>query len=327
MVMPNFLIIGAQKAGTTSLYSYVKQHPQIYLSPVKEPHFFAIESEELNFNGPFRERPNMITDLKSYQLLFQGVTNEISIGEASSWYFHSPKAVKRIQYYIPDVKLIAILRDPVERAFSNFRHCRRRQIEPLTDFTQTLYEEENRRQKNWGHPWYYKQKGLYYVHLKRYFDAFDRNQIRVYLTEDLSTNPIGVLQDIFHFLNVDEKYVPDVSKRKNTSDRPPQKLNPIRLLVKQLTQSSAGRGGDPAGTEFQQESATAFRSSGGCFELAQSSSTHTGCSRQAQSKRYQIESKPAISPALRKELIEQVYREDILKLQDLIQRDLSQWLK
>lgn len=293
MVMPNFLIIGAQKAGTTSLYSYVKQHPQIYMSPVKEPHFFDLESEGHSFNGPFRERPDMITDLKSYQSLFQGVTNEIAIGEASSWYFHSPKAVERIQYYIPDAKLIAILRDPVERAFSNFRHCHRRQIEPLTDFSQALHAEENRKLKSWGHPWYYKYKGLYYLHLKRYFDAFERHQIRVYLTEDLGTNPIGVLQDIFQFLNVDKKYVPDVSKRKNTSDRTPQKLNPIELLVKQFTQSS--------GTRIDYS--------------------------QLQNKPYLIESKPAVSPNLRQELIEQVYQEDILKLQDLIQRDLSHWLK
>src|SRR5688572_7713518 len=126
MVMPNFLIIGAAKAGTTSLYSYLNQHPQIFMSPVKEPNFFALEGEKLNFRGPGDAQVinrYSITQLESYRAHFKGITQETCIGEASTLYLDHPKAVERIQHYTPKARLITILRDPVERAFSNFLHA------------------------------------------------------------------------------------------------------------------------------------------------------------------------------------------------------------
>ena len=123
MIMPNFLLIGAAKAGTSSLYGYLKQHPQIYMSPIKEPRFFALEGETLNFNGPTRGiNQTSINTLEAYSQLFQKVTTEKAIGEASTIYLSSPKAPERIKHYLPDVKLIAILRDPSERAFSSYMH-------------------------------------------------------------------------------------------------------------------------------------------------------------------------------------------------------------
>jgi Sulfotransferase family len=89
MTMPNFFIIGAQKAGTTSLYYYLKQHPQIYMSPRKEPHFF--EGMHSDFYRPARATLP-VTDLADYQALFEGVTDEKAIGEASASYLYSPKA-------------------------------------------------------------------------------------------------------------------------------------------------------------------------------------------------------------------------------------------
>ena len=93
MIMPNFLIIGAAKSGTTALYHYLKQHPQIYMSPVKEPRFFAYEGEQLAFCGPGDQRikDSSITDIDTYQLLFRDVLNETAIGEASPVYLCSPQ--------------------------------------------------------------------------------------------------------------------------------------------------------------------------------------------------------------------------------------------
>src|ERR687894_3261543 len=115
MTMPNFFIIGAQKAGTTSLYYYLKQHPQIYMSPRKEPHFFKGMHSELRKSG--RGLPP-VTDLGDYQALFRGVTDEKAIGEASASYLYSPKAPALIKSSIPDAKLIAVLRNPADRAYS-----------------------------------------------------------------------------------------------------------------------------------------------------------------------------------------------------------------
>ena len=117
MTMPNFLIIGSQKAGTTALYHYLKQHPQIFLSKIKEPCFFAFEGEELDLRSPTGAPVYMnrtaVTTVESYRRLFDTVTDEKAVGEASPIYIICPKAAKRIYHYIPHVRLIAVLRNPV----------------------------------------------------------------------------------------------------------------------------------------------------------------------------------------------------------------------
>jgi hypothetical protein len=303
--MPNFLIIGAAKAGTTSLYRYLEQHPQIYMSPVKEPKFFAFEGETPDYCGPGDRYANRftITDLEAYQAQFQDTTNETAVGEASALYLYSPKAVERIQHRIPNTKLIAILRHPVDRAYSSFLHLIREEREPLNDFAQALAEEEVRIHNQWQFIWHYKTVGFYSVQLKRYFDTFSQSQIRVYLFEDLATKPIEVVQNIFQFLEVDDTFVPDLSTQYNASIVPSNKAavkkneilhtfltktNPIKSILKPLLP----------------------------VKQRQRLKTNLIATNLA---------KPTLALELRQKLLEE-YREDILKLQDLIQRDLSQWL-
>src|ERR687883_42510 len=158
--MPNFFVVGAQKAGTTSLYYYLKQHPEVYMSPVKEPHFF--EGMQSEFYRPGR-KVMPVTCLGDYQALFQGVSNEKAIGEASASCLYSPKAPALLKGAIPNAKLIAVLRNPVDRAYSNFLHCIRVNREPLPSFAGALQAEEGRIRNNWGPLWHYKQKGFYYA--------------------------------------------------------------------------------------------------------------------------------------------------------------------
>lgn len=294
MTLPNFLIIGAQKSGTTSLYYYLKQHPQIYMSPEKEPHFFTYEGGEPVFDGPGRGWVTPITDLEEYQRLFRDVSNEAAVGEASPSYIYFEKAVRRIRHHVPGVKLIAILRDPAERAYSNFLHAVRSGREPLDDFEQALNEEEARINDNWGPVWHYRRKGFYYVQLKRYFEAFDRNQINVYLYEDLEADPVRLSQRIFDFLDVDYAFVPDFLERQNVSGVPRN-----RVLRSVLTKASAAT---PVVKDYVPR----------------------------RLRRYignkMLTKPPRLSPETRQRLIE-VYRDDILKLQRLIQRDLTSWLK
>ena len=303
MVMPNFLILGAAKAGTTSLYRYLKQHPQIYMSPIKEPKFFAVEGVELkSFTGPNDWRAiksnGFINHIDAYQELFQEVSNEIAIGEASPWYLHSEKAPRRIKHYIPKAKLIAILRNPIDRAYSNFLHISRYNNEEFTDFSQALLAEDERIGKNWQPHWQYKRTGFYYLHLKQYFNLFDRSQIKICLYEQFSANPIAVLQDIFQFLNVDDTFIPDVSKKARIAKRVPKnrvidvflnQSNPIKSILKILIP-------------------TILRQ------------------RLANNLREKNLTKPTISLELRKQLIQE-YTEDILKLEELIQQDVSYWLE
>lgn len=297
MVMPNFLIIGAAKAGTTSLYYYLNQHPQIYMSSVKEPRFFALEGEKLNFQNPDQGiNHTSVTSLDEYCALFNEVTDEMAIGEASPLYLYSTKATERIKHYIPDAKLIAILRDPVQRAFSCYTHLVRENYEKLS-FEQGLKEEEQRIQKNWAHLWHYKHGGYYYKQLKRYFDTFPAEQIKVFLYEELNTDSVAVVQDTLRFLGVDDSFVPDLT-RMNVSGVPKSRLlhtflntnNPVRNFLKPLFPK----------------------------DLRESASR--------QIKKWNLERKLTLAPETRNDLIN-LYREDILQLQDLIQKDLSKWLQ
>ena len=141
MVMPNFLVIGAAKAGTTSVYEYLKQHPQIWMSPLKETNFFALEGETLNFRGPGDQdyiNRFSITKIEDYLNLFQGVSNQVAIGEVSPLYLYSLKAPERIRHYTPDTKIIIILRNPVDRAYSSFLHLIRDGREQIRNFAQAL---------------------------------------------------------------------------------------------------------------------------------------------------------------------------------------------
>lgn len=298
MAMPNFLVIGAMKAGTTALYTYLEQHPQVYMSPVKEPNFFAFEGERMGFLAPQDQEGinrTSVTDIEAYQALFKGVTNENAIGEVSHWYLYSPKAPRRIRHHIPRAKLIAVLRDPVERAYSQFLHFVRDGQEPLTDFARVLQEEETRIRNNWAFG-RYASRGFYHAQLKRYFDTFDRSQIKVYLYEDLSADPAGVLRDIFRFLDVDEAFVPEMSVRPNVSGVPKSRALHA-LLTRPQRIKAALRPHLPA-----------------------------GMLRFASDLRDRNLAKPQVAPEVRRQMIE-MYREDIMKLQDLIDRDLSKWLE
>lgn len=293
MVLPNFLIIGAAKGGTTSLYYYLNQHPQIFMSPVKEPRFFALEGENLDFRSPdelFVE--NSVTSFEEYCSLFQEVKNEIAIGEASPLYLYSDKAPLKIKRYIPDVKLIAILRDPVQRAYSSYMHYVREGYETLP-FAESLQAEEKRIQENWVYMWHFKKCGFYCEQLKRYFDVFDKKQIKVYLYEDLSNTP-KFLKDVFDFLEVDSTFAPDLSVL-NASGVPK-----IRMLYNLLDRGNAVRSAlKVLPAQFRKNVANSLR-------------------------KWNLEKPPL--PAEVGDSLRDTYRDDILKLQGLIDRDLSKWL-
>jgi hypothetical protein len=293
MTMPNFLIIGAMKSGTTALYYYLEQHPQIYMSPVKEPNYFC-SGEQENSVG------NSATRIGDYQDLFKDVSGEKAIGEASHCYLYEPEAAARIQDYIPDAKLIAVLRNPVDRAYSHFLHMVRNGSEPLTDFAQALREEETGgyQKRNLQD---YVGRGRYYDQLKRYFNTFSRDQIKVYLYEDLSNAPVDILQDAFRFLGVDDSFVPDVSLRRNVSGYPKHKTVD-KLLTKPSLIKDALKIYLPARLRWRLSKA---------FDDL---------------KTRNLVEPPPVQPEVRRQLIE-VYREDVLKVQELIHRDLSGWLE
>ena len=302
MILPNFLIIGAPKAGTSSLYYYLKQHPQIYMSPNKEPHFFALENQEINFKGPgdHKRLDSSTTSLQDYSRLFESVTTEIAIGEASTSYLSSEQAPYRIKHYIPEVKLITILRNPVDAAYASYLHLLRDGDETIKDFDQALQAEKERIKQNWEGIWHYQKRGLYYTQLKRYFNLFERKQLRIYLYEDFRDNSQYVLQDIFNFLTLDYSFIPDISQKYNVSGMPRnQMIN--RLMSKPNSLKSS-------------------------FNFLVPNLLRTSLKKKIKNWNFNNFKKPALSLEIRNKLIME-YKEDISKLQDLIQQDLSNWIK
>ena len=221
MTMPNFVILGAAKAGTTSLYRYLQQHPQIYLPRIKEPNFFAYGETTFDRQGPGAEiiRRNAIMTLEQYAQLFAGVTQETAIGEASVtnlW----PRACTRIKYYTPDAKLIVVLRQPADRAYSHFLHHRRLGLEPQADFAAVLADEPNRLCQKWPLSFCYRHMSHYAADLQNYLRHFPREQLRIYLYEEFVAQPHQLLQEIFGFLGVDATFVPDLTVRYNVARLP-----------------------------------------------------------------------------------------------------------
>lgn len=297
-MLPNFLLIGAQKAGTTALSYYLSQHPQVFMSPVKEPGFFAFENQSPNFSGPndYQSFRLVTTDLNQYQQLFEEVSSEKAIGEASTWYLYHPAAPNRIRYYIPDVKLIAVLRNPVDRAFSSYMHLVKQGREPLASFKDALAQEENRINAGWGYLWYYKQMGLYANQIKRYLKEFENSQLRIFLYEDLDNSPEKVLKEVFSFLEIEDEFMPPVLSRHNISGVKRSRLVD-NLLENDNSFKSALRPFLP--TKFRQELANFVRV--------------------RNFKKY------TCPEDVRSQLIKE-FRDDIMELQDIVQRDLTGWL-
>ena len=305
--MPNFLIIGAQKAGTTALYQQLKQHPDVFMSPVKEPHFFAFEGRDLDFRGP-RDRETLghmvVSDEGAYRGLFADAGDEKARGEASAMYLYMPEAVGGIGRHAPDARLVAILRNPADRAYSSFLHMIRDGREPIPDFGRALAAEEERIKGKWSPIWHYRRMGFYYEQISRYHETFGSERLRVYLYEDLEGDPEGVLRDIYGFVGIDPSFVPDVSSRYNVSGIPKNKRlhalhrfllrpNPVKVALKPFFPKKLRR------------------------RMVESS---------LNTLRNRNLVKPPFPEEVRRDLIEG-YREDILKLETLIGRDLSGWLR
>ena len=220
MTLPSFIILGAAKAGTTALYRYMEQHPQIGMSRVKETNYFALAGESLDFRGP-GDRDYIgrftVTTEDDYAEQFRGCEGSDAIGEASPLYLYSEKVPRRLADAVPDAKLIAILRNPVDRAFSAFLHLVRDRRETTRDFGEALRLEDSRVADRWEHIWHYRRMGLYHEQLMRYLEHFDRDQIRVHIYRDFRTGPAEVLADLFRFVGVSDGFVPDMSIRHNIS--------------------------------------------------------------------------------------------------------------
>ena len=314
MKLPNFILAGSNTSGTTALCDYLRQHPQVYMSPIKEPTYFgaadmlamdsfrsAITRDRAALQaylaGPRDPGRNYwVPEWDDYVRLFHGVRDEIAIGEGSVSYFWLPSAAAAIRARLPAARLIFVLRNPVDRMFSWYLINLR--TNPRLTFRRWFLEA-------WetggdGGP----QVGRYALpldggwcskHLQRFYDHFPRKQTRVYLYDDYRVDVRAILRDIFAFVGVDPDQPIDTSRRINETrvarfprlEMLRRRLIPHVPLTKWLPER-AGR----AVRRWYRHGRAAF----------------------------------VIDPADRQMVIDR-YRDEILRTADLIERDLSAWLR
>ena len=302
--MPDFLVIGAGKSGTTSLNNYLKQHPQVFMCLRKEPNFFALEiphPDDYELQSSRDYYYQSVSDIDEYQKLFQGAREDQLLGEVSNTYLNSELACDRIQHYLPGAKLIAILRHPAERLYSRYYHLVREDV--LDNLT---WDQLFDRNTEWWKRQDLVDEGFYYKHLKRYYDNFPAENIMPVLYEDFTEKTGEVVREIFKFLEVDTDADVDTETVYNKSGE--VKNESVNKVV--------GQNSGPI---------RALRNlAPGLHKKLKSSPLANRLLYYFRNKNLE---KPSMPADLRKKLIEEIYREDIEKLQKLIGKDLSHWLK
>ncbi len=289
-VLPNFFIVGAAKSGTTSLYHYLSQHPNVYMPSLKEPHWFS------------RVTPNpeqlvhAVTSEEEYLKLFERYRGQSAVGEASPSYLWDTGAPHRIKAAVPHAKIVAILRHPVERAYSHYTMDVRDGTQNL-HFMEALQQDYHAKFNGWGVSHLYVELGFYTEQLQRYLEVFESSQVKVFLYDDLTKDPESVLVSLLNFLDLDSSYAVSI----DTGQRYKEHLSPRNQLAASMLKSSL------------------VKALGAALLPPP---TKSWARRNLLLKRG--EKTPMTSEARR--FLMELYRPDIEKLQGLIDRNLRHWL-
>ncbi len=239
MALPDFFIAGAPKAGTTALHVALARHPSLYMSAVKEPKFFLTDGPPPTKGGPgdvqtYREH---VWRRDDYEALFDAAPAGALRGESTPFYLYDRDAQRRIQQLIPDARLIAILRDPVERAHSNWTHLWSAGLDPIGDFVLACAEEQRRIEAGWADFWHYTALGRYGEQLQHLYTVFPPEQVLVFRYRALIENPPQVLDRICGFLGVPQGVLAEVP-RENVTAHPQGSLR-HRTVSRVLRASAA----------------------------------------------------------------------------------------
>lgn len=298
---PTFLVVGVAKAGTTSLYEYLIQHPDVFVPDVKETFYFVSDVYAmLSPNDPHAEaiRKRTIRGTDEYRRLFAGMREHSASGEVATFYaYHYRTAIPWIRRELGDIPIVMMLRNPVERAFSAYCHFRGYSLETLS-FEEALKTEDRREAENWYTMWYYRKVGLYADQVQAFQNAFSR--VLVCLNDDFSSDAEGLMQRIYAFIGVDDAFRPDISVRFMVSG------NPRNRALHALTGSS------------------------GTFKSALTASLSRLLPehwRHRIKNRIRMKNlvKPEMLPETRRELSD-YYRSDVARLECLTGRNLLSWV-
>lgn len=240
--LPDFLTIGAPKAGTTALHAALARHPGLHLSRVKEPKFFLTDGPPPTRGGPgdaqtYREH---IWRREDYGALFSAARPGTPTGESTPFYLYDLAAQRRIRAAIPGARLIVVLRDPVERAHSNWTHLWSAGLEPIGDMLRACEEEERRITAGWAPFWHYRRLGRYGEQLAHLFTLFPREQVLIFRYRDLVDRPVDTLDRICRFLDVETGVITEIP-RENVTTHPEPTGGHLLLSRALRTGAAVGR--------------------------------------------------------------------------------------
>lgn len=244
---PNFFVVGAAKAGTSSLGDYLSRHPDVYVSPVKEPHFFSTDIRMAHFRADYRNRVYFdvqaylsnhpleykhiahIEDRSQYLGLFREVKNEKAIGELSTGYLYSSYAADNLFEFNPDARIVMVLRQPVHRAYSHYVMNLRDLWDCNSGFINALERDFTASEKGWGRSHLYVELGLYFEQVSRYLKRFPEKQVKIFLYEDFQNDPAGFIRELCTFLGVSPSALGgvDMRERKHVAALPRFKISGI----------------------------------------------------------------------------------------------------
>ncbi|WP_036477030.1 sulfotransferase [Myxosarcina sp. GI1] len=216
MKEPNFFIVGQPKSGTTALHQFLGQHPQIFMSGIKEPHFFCQDFHQESDRYYGKQRFFDFRTEAEYLQLFAKADTETIVGESSTNYLYSQVTAQNIYQFNPKAKILIVLREPAKYLYSLHSHYLKFTEENEADFERALALEPQRREGKFISPrvtspcyLYYSDRVKYYEQIERYYDLFDRSQIKIVLFEDFKANNQEVYREILDFLGVDNSFVPE----------------------------------------------------------------------------------------------------------------------
>jgi sulfotransferase family protein len=224
MALPDFFVAGAPKAGTTALHSALARHRSLYMSPVKEPKFFltdGVPPPTQGGPGDARTYREHVWRRADYEALFNAARPGILRGESTPFYLYDPAAQLRIRALIPQARLIVVLRDPIERAHSNWTHLWSAGLDPIDDFVQACAAEERRIAAGWADFWHYLRLGLYGRQLEHLYSVFPREQVLAFRYRALLADPAGLLDRVCGFLGVQRGLLTEVPRENVTAQPDP----------------------------------------------------------------------------------------------------------
>ncbi|MDQ0297879.1 transcription antitermination factor NusA-like protein [Salibacterium salarium] len=297
---PNLFIVGAQKSATTSLYNYLKEHPNIFFSSEKEPNYFTTFFDTFPHNGPYDKRydKNVIGSAEEYYKLFSNYSGQKYIAESSVHYLYFNGLAYKLKEESPDAKIIISLRNPIERAYSAYTYYVSRGRESES-FREAIQNENHRMLNNYEVGWYYIAQGLYYQKVKDYLEVFGRENVHIVLFDEIKDDLEGTLKNIYKFLEVDPVTINNTEKKYNVSGTPKNKIT--KVIASPLKAKSLAKKYLP--TPMANKLKDYY------FKILEKNLAKTELS---------------VSD---KEYLKSVYETDIKKLSVLIEKDLNHWLE